>query len=197
MDAMVVPIAGGEVDYNSKFFMVDKITGVVDSDGNQTGRLYGLCDNKYVSYPMSNEIYNINGRNLKQGDLIRISLNPLNEITGFKELIYKGTDTTPAEMVSDSLNEYSVVGSGFHLVYGYDYSKKDSITLIKYSLSGVEKEVVVDTNVVAPYVYDRSQNKVFVGNISHIRDKLFVQNPSKAFVKTNSVKVDFLAIFND
>jgi hypothetical protein len=197
IDAMVVPITGGELDFNAKFFMVDKLTDIADSDGNQTGKLYGLCDNKYTSYTISNEIYNDSIKNLKQGDLIRISLDPLNEISGFKELIYKGSDTMPIEMVSESVSEYSVVGTGFHLVYGYDYSKKDGITLIKYTINSVEKEIIVDTNVILPYVYDRTQKKVFIGNASHIRDKMFVQNPSKAFVKTNSVKVDFLAIFND
>lgn len=207
---------------NTKLFMVDRISEVLNSDGDIVPLLKGYLNGIYTEYTLDSEI---EIGDIEQGDLVKLHFdyygNPIptydssedDIVVVYDYSLWKGNrpdDSTGVwENIVDGGRCYlasgttlgSAVGyySRLQLSFGYAHKRRGSMLEMGYN-SGAEFDEIFNTTAVKVVVYDamedKKENRVYVGTIDDIMDYESVgENCSGCLVQTRDMDPMCLIVY--
>ena len=197
--------AASTIANRSDILIVKKIIDAIDSNGDTRKRLDGFYRGNAVSYFEYEEgLFSAN--DVKQGDILQITLTQSNEIKMLRKLFIKDLAEVRDYTVSAKYPEYarttdvsSVMTNNFYIGYGRVVSREGNIITVEYVTNVAEtlrKTVTIDLsyNKTELYIYDSTEkneeNKVRIATASDFADAQSVgnENASMVFFMISSVE---------
>lgn len=167
----VVSAAAGDSSLDTEyFFVVDRIDEGMNSEGDVVKLLNGLYKGKYVTYAES-EPDILSQTDLKQGDIVCVSLTPDDEIKRVEKRFYDGTK--PDDAPTNSISIDNPMGPTTHdpywnlfMIYGSIESREGSTVKIKADTSQGQvlsqpkyEDIIVNVDAanLYKYIYDTEE----------------------------------------
>ncbi len=163
-------------DYTDSFLLVDRIAKALDDDGVPGTRVYGCYDGNYVNF-MEKES-GVLPSDVKQGDLLRISLDYKNRITDTQRIV------SLADKPNTFIGGDHLIGGEFVSVFGYLYGKSLSAVSTITLSDGTPTLTAHPINSTPPvYIFDCRNKKVSAGKLSDVI-------PNKNIASDGSIEYD-------
>lgn len=185
----------------SNMIMVDYISSVLNSDGDEVEQLHGLMNGKYVEYNVESDSdvsLTTGSRKLKRGDVIRAALNSRSEISGIKVEVDIDTQKSANPSLGSFWNQYWAISGAF-------YSKEGRYALISNknaeNLSTVfespDPENLYSVTVSGTImIYDEKADSVYAGTEADILTyKTSGEAASRFYMRFNYESVNNIFIF--
>lgn len=162
--------SGVAISGNSTTVLIDRVSSVLDDEGDSVLKISGLSDGKYVEYLTDGTVYpNINGRPLKRGDIVRLGSYG-GRIVNFKADVdvdtYKSANVTIGSFWDD-----------YNAHTGVFYSVKSGYAMVVHkngeNLADIFETVTPEEMYTMPVsgsimIYDSKLDEVYVGTASDI-----------------------------
>lgn len=163
-------------DYTDSFLLVDRIAEALDDEGVPGKRVYGCYDGNYVNF-MEKES-GVLPSDVKQGDLLRVSLDYKNRITNTRRIV------SLADKPSTFISGDHLIGGEFVSIFGYLYGKSLSAVSTITLSDGTPSLTAHPINSTPPvYIFDCRNKKVSAGKLSDVI-------PNKNIASDGSIEYD-------
>lgn len=196
-------ISTKEIGNSSTIMLVEEVCDVVDENGDLTVSISGLMKGAAVSYVVESDCaitdhndkieYTIN--DVSEGDAIRVG--EANGKVGAIEIIYDYSKGGLPDWCGkkEGFNWYKTSTDDYYwqrvqISFGYIANRKDGVVEIAYEKGGEVKEVYNKLENIMVYDSEARTDKVYIGNISDIRDAKFygADNCSRILFQTDQGK---------
>ena len=197
--------AASTIANRSDILIVKKIVDAIDSSGDLRKRLDGFYRGEAIScFEYEEGLFKAN--DVKEGDILQITLTQANEIKMLRKLFIKDLAEVREYTVSEKYPEFarttdasSVMTNNFYIGYGRVVSRDSNIITVEYVTNTEEtlrKTVTVDLsyNKTKLYIYDSAEKnddeRVRIAKASDFADAESVgtQNASMVFFMISSVE---------
>ena len=216
---LILSVDRSSVASDAYMLMVDGIEEIYDEkEASTLPMLTGISQGGRKELPVASIfLQEFESMNLKKGDTVRYAVDKLGYLSDVSMISHYMNDATTGEEVADITDNYNgiQINATNHkrwLFIGYVVERQGELVKIQYKgkgqypLKAEDIDVTVTDGIVythpnastAVTVYDRKEDRVFVGTFDDIKDYIhYGENASRVIVRYDSGSLKEIIVYND